>query len=97
MRVAPHPPHRSRRALLTHLAPALGNNAKAHQSIPVANTGRRNPSSNQMLHSAPGHPVFMAAAPQHLRPPGIVKRATLLKQGVLEALGNKILLGKDEM
>ena len=29
MPIARHPPHRSRRALLTHRAPASGNNAQA--------------------------------------------------------------------
>ena len=29
MRVAPHPPHRSRRALLTHRAPASGSDVPA--------------------------------------------------------------------
>jgi hypothetical protein len=35
------PPRRSQRALLTHWAPALGTNAKAHVGKRMHNTGRR--------------------------------------------------------
>lgn len=41
MSVTRHPPLRSRLKELPHPAPALGDNAKAHQWIRVTDTGRR--------------------------------------------------------
>ena len=49
MRVAPHPPHRSQHALLTHWTPASGNNAKTNQGIRMADTGWRNPSVRNVM------------------------------------------------
>src|SRR5712664_744177 len=64
MTVTNHPLHRSGRALLTHPAPALGNDAKPSQGIRVMKHRRWQPTVNQTAHSFPSQGGFLAATPQ---------------------------------
>ena len=66
--VAHSPLHRSQRALLTHWAPASGDDAKSPQRIGVANAGRWQPSSDVTLHALPGHTRLLATSPQRAKP-----------------------------
>jgi ABC-type phosphate/phosphonate transport system substrate-binding protein len=68
MLLSEHPPHRSRRALLTHRAPALGDNAKTLSRVWVADTGKRDPFCDKSLHTIPGQFVLMTAAAKHFKP-----------------------------
>ena len=62
------PPRRSQRALLTHWAPALGTNAKAHVGKGMHNTGVREPSSLKAIHPRPADPRALAATLKRLVP-----------------------------
>src|ERR1700730_15866609 len=64
MTITNHPLHRSGRALLTHPAPALGNDAKSPERIRVVQRGRWQPAVNQTVHLLPGQPPCLAATPQ---------------------------------
>ena len=68
MTITNHPLHRSGRALLTHPAPALGDDAKSSQRIRVMDSRRRQPAVNQTAHSFPLQPRFLAAPPQRAIP-----------------------------
>jgi len=62
--VARGPLHRSGRAALPHPAPALGDDAKAHEGIRVADADGRKPPVDVALHPAPRQVVLLAAATQ---------------------------------
>jgi hypothetical protein len=64
MTITNHPLHRSGRALLTHPAPALGNDAKSPERIRVMQRGRWQPAVNQTVHLLPGQPPRLTATPQ---------------------------------
>ena len=64
MTIANHPLHRSGRALLTHPALALGDDAKSSPGIRVMDHRTWQPKANQMAHPLPGKPRFLAPAPQ---------------------------------
>ncbi len=68
MTITNHPLHRSGRALLTHPAPALGNDAKSPERIRVMQRGRWQPAVNQTVHLLPGQPPRLAATPQRAVP-----------------------------
>ncbi len=62
------PLHRSQRAEVPHWAPTSGINAKPLSGIRMADPGRREPAADVAPHSAPGHPVLLAAASQRSAP-----------------------------
>ena len=64
MTITNHPLHRSGRALLTHPAPALGDDAKSPEWIRVMQRGRWQPTVSQRNHLLPGQPPRLAATPQ---------------------------------
>ena len=64
MTITNHPLHRSGRALLTHPAPALGDDAKSPERIRVMQPGRWQPSVGQRNHLLPGQTTRLAATPQ---------------------------------
>ena len=64
MTITNHPLHRSGRALLTHPAPALGDDAKSSQRIRVMQRGRWQPTVSQRNHLLPGQAARLAASPQ---------------------------------
>src|SRR5450432_499561 len=64
MTITDHPLHRSGRALLTHPAPALGDDAKSSQRIRLMKQRRWQPTVNQTVHLLPGQPRPLAATPQ---------------------------------
>jgi len=68
MAVARHPPHRSRRALLTHRALALSSGVEADQWIGMTDSSRRYPLGDQALHALPSEVVFLTAPAEHLQP-----------------------------
>jgi hypothetical protein len=68
MRVTSHPPHRSRRALLTHRAPALGSDVLAQVRVRMINAGPWEPVVDVSFHSFPIETMSLAAALQHLVP-----------------------------
>src|SRR6266567_4604341 len=68
MTITNHPLHGSGRALLTHPALALGDDAKSSQRIRVMNSRRRQPAVNQTAHSFPLQPRLLATPPQRAIP-----------------------------
>ena len=64
MTITNNPLHRSGRALLTHPAPALGDDAKSPERIRVMQRGRWQPTVGQTDHLLPGQPPRLAATPQ---------------------------------
>src|ERR1041384_2520750 len=64
MTITNHPLHRSGRALLTHPAPALGDDAKSSQRIRVMQRGQWQPTVSQRNHLLPGQAARLAASPQ---------------------------------
>src|SRR6266516_5199567 len=68
MNITNHPLHRSGRALLTHPAPALGDDAKSSQRIRVMKRRRWQPAVNQTAHPLPSQPRFLAASPKRMKP-----------------------------
>jgi len=68
MRVAPHPPHRSRRALLTHRAPASGSDVPAQVGIRLYDAGPGQPAVDEAVHSFPIEPMALAATKQRFIP-----------------------------
>lgn len=68
MLIAEHPLHRSGRAALPHPAPTLGNNAKAHERIGMADVSGRQLGGDQGLHSTPRQVIALTATAQHLPP-----------------------------
>src|SRR5712692_1082414 len=70
MTITNHPLHRSGRALLTHPAPALGDDAKSPERIRVMQRGRWQPTVSQTDHLLPGQPPRLAASPERPIPAG---------------------------
>jgi hypothetical protein len=68
MTITSHPLHRSGRALLTHPAPALGNDAKASRRIRVMQSWSWQPAVQQTVHLLPRHARPLAAAPKRAIP-----------------------------
>jgi hypothetical protein len=68
MTITDHPLHRSGRALLTHPAPALGDDAKSPQGIRVMDSRRCRPSVDQSVHPLPRKPRPLAPASQRSKP-----------------------------
>ena len=68
MTITNHPLHRSGRALLTHPAPALGDDAKSSQGIRVMKRGRWQPTASQTLHLLPSKTGLLAATTQRPTP-----------------------------
>src|SRR5207253_1388288 len=64
MTITNHPLHRSGRALLTHPAPALGDDAKSPERIRVMQPGQWQPQVNQAVHLLPSEMPRLAATPQ---------------------------------
>ena len=64
MTISDHPLHRSRRALLTHRAPASGDDAKPPQRIGVVDADWGQPALGKPLHPLPGGPALLAAPTQ---------------------------------
>src|SRR5712691_592863 len=64
MTLTNHPLHRSGRALLTHPAPALGDDAKSPERIRVMQPRQWQPEVNQTVHLLPGQPPGLTATPQ---------------------------------
>src|SRR5260370_13935665 len=64
MTITDQPLHRSGRALLTHPAPALGDDAKSSQRIRVMKQRRWQPTVNQTVHLLPGQPRPLTATPE---------------------------------
>ncbi len=67
MAIAGHPLHRSGRALLTHPAPASGDDAKASRRIRVMQLGPGQPTI-KAAHALPRKPRLLAATPQRAVP-----------------------------
>lgn len=74
MTIADHPLHRSGRATLPHPAPTLGDNAQAHEGIRVADSGAREPGSDERRHSGPRQMIALTTPTQY-PPPGEANRA----------------------
>src|SRR6266508_4372658 len=68
MTITNRPLHRSGRALLTHPAPALGDDAKSSQGIRVMNSRRWQPMFSQTLHLLPRQVGFLTSTPQRPTP-----------------------------
>src|SRR4030095_13722103 len=68
MTITNHPLHRSGRALLTHPAPASGDDAKSPQGIRVMGSRRWQPSVDQAVHPFPCNPGLLAPPPQRPKP-----------------------------
>ena len=68
MTITNHPLHRSGRALLTHPAPALGDDGKSSQGIRVMQRGRWQPAVSQTDHLLPSKTGLLAATPQRPAP-----------------------------
>src|SRR5690242_1706630 len=64
MTITNHPLHRSGRALLTHPALALGDDAKSPERIRVMQRGWWQPTVSQMDHLLPSQSTRLAATPQ---------------------------------
>src|SRR5215216_5919198 len=64
MTITSHPLHRSGRALLTHPALALGNDAKATRGIRVMQHWSWQPKINQAAHPLPRQACLLASSPQ---------------------------------
>jgi len=62
MPVTRHPPHRSQQALLTHWAPASGNNVQTQVRIRMTNSWRRYPACCKAVHSVPISLMPLASA-----------------------------------
>jgi hypothetical protein len=68
MTITNHPLHRSGRALLTHPAPALGDDAESPEWIRVMERRWWQPMVNQTVHPLPRQPRLLAASPQRAIP-----------------------------
>ena len=68
MTITGHPLHRSGRALLTHPAPALGDDAKASQRISVMQRWSWQPAVKQTVHALPRQARLLAATPERAVP-----------------------------
>src|SRR5712691_7150184 len=68
MIITNHPLHRSGRALLTHPAPASGNDAESPQWIRVMEARPGQPVVKQTAHPLPSKPFPLAASPQRAIP-----------------------------
>src|SRR6266508_1083419 len=68
MTITNRPLHRSGRALLTHPAPALGDDAKSSHGIRVMNSRRWQPMFSQTLHLLPRQVGFLTSTPQRPTP-----------------------------
>jgi hypothetical protein len=68
MTITNHPLHRSGRALLTHPAPALGDDTKSPQGIRVMDPRRWQPSVDQSVHPLLRKPRPLAPSPNRLKP-----------------------------
>jgi len=68
MTITNHPLHRSGRALLTHPAPALGDDAKSPQWIRVMESRPWQPTVNQSVHPLPRKPLPLAPPPKRAVP-----------------------------
>ena len=68
MTITNHPFHRSGRALLTHPALALGDDAKSFEGIRMMERRQWQPEVNQMEHPLPREAGSLAAAPQRRKP-----------------------------
>src|SRR6185436_20663424 len=68
MTITNHPLHRSGRALLTHPAPALGDDAKSPQGIWVMDSRRWQPPVDQSVHPLPRKPRLLAPPSQRPKP-----------------------------
>src|SRR5712691_10373003 len=66
--VAGGPPRRSRRAHLTHRAPALGFGVEACVWPGMHGAGWREPLVGEATHPFPGHAGSLAAAPERTQP-----------------------------
>ena len=68
MTITNHPLHRSGRALLTHPAPALGDDAKSPERIRVMKRRQWQPKVKQTEHPFPRKAGFLAASPERRIP-----------------------------
>src|SRR6267142_4582092 len=68
MTITSHPLHSSGRALLTHPAPALGDDAKASQRISVMQRWSWQPAVKQTVHAFPRKARLLAATPERAVP-----------------------------
>ena len=68
MPVTQHPPHRSRRALLTHRAPTSGSDVHAQVRVWMTNAGPWEPAVNESVHSFPVEAMALATTKQRLLP-----------------------------
>ena len=68
MPLARHPLHRSGRAELPHPAPTLGDNAKTHERVGMADARAGKPSVDQTPHPGPVQVVALTAPPQSATP-----------------------------
>lgn len=66
--IAHDPLHRSGRAALPHPAPTLGDDAKTHERIRMADASRRKPAVQEAPHTSPGQVIALAAATQDSPP-----------------------------
>src|ERR1700737_3036223 len=83
MTITNHPLHRSGRALLTHPAPALGDDAKSPKWIRVMQRGRWQPTVSQTDHLLPGQPPGLAATAQRPVPVAHDLKAKRSQRGVI--------------
>src|SRR4051812_25740169 len=95
MTIADHPLHRSGRAALPHPAPALGDDAKAHERPGVADASGWQPALDVLLHTPPRQVMGLGATLQ-CAPPEITNclaeeadaRAVVGHAEVLDVAGN---------
>jgi len=81
MTITNHPLHRSGRALLTHPAPASGDDAKSPQRIRVMERRGWQPAVEQTVHPRPRQSRFLAAAPQRTIPVASHVKAKRIQRG----------------
>src|SRR5215471_17143036 len=67
-RITPRPPHRSRRALLTHRAPPSGSGVEAVKRQRVQHLDWRKEAIDDANEALPGEVGFLAAPPERLEP-----------------------------
>src|SRR5262252_815955 len=67
-RITPRPPHRSRRALLTHRAPPSGFGVEAVTRQWVEYLDWREETIDELQEALPGEPRVLAASPERLEP-----------------------------
>ena len=84
MTITNHPLHKSGRALLTHPAPALGDDAKSSQRVRVMKQRRWQPAVNQTVHPLPGQPRLLAATPKRAIPVTDNVKAKRVQRGRFE-------------